>query len=237
MSRVTISLLELLLLVPATLGGCSVEGAVPDLQSNAYALSAAGAPATSSAVRACVPGSRWKTCPPGESCQASHGLWGHCVPTSANACGNGSIEAGEACDDGNRTDADGCSSMCQLDDNASTPGDDRAHYFQCVIDSNTRLTCGPGTECCLSASGSGCVPAGTCMGRLQAMCDGPEDCASGNACLTGKASGCASPDQLSGVYYSAACHTSLDCTGALCRPPSSMPQPCPVCDAGLCVAN
>ncbi|MBE2253857.1 MAG: hypothetical protein IAE78_30285, partial [Myxococcus sp.] len=32
-------------------------------------------------------------------------------------CGNGRLETGEACDDGNKTDGDGCESTCQ-----PTPG-------------------------------------------------------------------------------------------------------------------
>ena len=33
----------------------------------------------------------------------------------ADPCGNGSLDAGEACDDGNRVDADGCSAECALE--------------------------------------------------------------------------------------------------------------------------
>ena len=32
------------------------------------------------------------------------------------ACGNGRVDVGESCDDGNRTDGDGCNSRCQLED-------------------------------------------------------------------------------------------------------------------------
>ena len=34
-------------------------------------------------------------------------------------CGNGQIEEGEACDDGNTTDGDGCSAVCALEQAAA----------------------------------------------------------------------------------------------------------------------
>jgi len=30
-------------------------------------------------------------------------------------CGNGTLDAGEQCDDGNTADGDGCSATCQLE--------------------------------------------------------------------------------------------------------------------------
>lgn len=38
-------------------------------------------------------------------------LW--TAQTTANSCGNGKVEAGEQCDDGNKTSGDGCSNTCQ----------------------------------------------------------------------------------------------------------------------------
>jgi cysteine-rich repeat protein len=40
---------------------------------------------------------------------------GGCLPRPASTCGNNVQEEGEACDDGNRKDDDGCSADCQLD--------------------------------------------------------------------------------------------------------------------------
>ena len=37
-----------------------------------------------------------------------------CVPNPA-VCGNGVVELGEQCDDGNTTDCDGCSSTCKIE--------------------------------------------------------------------------------------------------------------------------
>ena len=36
-------------------------------------------------------------------------------------CGNGVVDAGEACDDGNGVDADGCGTSCEIDHGAQTP--------------------------------------------------------------------------------------------------------------------
>src|SRR5699024_11837435 len=36
-------------------------------------------------------------------------------------CGNGIVEDGEACDDGNTTSGDGCSSSCELEDGWDCP--------------------------------------------------------------------------------------------------------------------
>jgi len=44
-----------------------------------------------------------------------------CLVAGDHGCGNGLVEAGEACDDGNTTSGDGCSSTCQ-DEVAADPG-------------------------------------------------------------------------------------------------------------------
>ncbi|MFO8057367.1 MAG: DUF4215 domain-containing protein [bacterium] len=36
------------------------------------------------------------------------------APAHAGVCGNGIVEAGEECDDGNTRDGDGCDSLCDL---------------------------------------------------------------------------------------------------------------------------
>jgi len=47
---------------------------------------------------------------------------GACVPAPA-ICGNGIVEEGESCDDGNLIDGDGCSSVCAIDE--CSPGETR----------------------------------------------------------------------------------------------------------------
>ncbi|HVR00707.1 MAG TPA: DUF4215 domain-containing protein, partial [Polyangia bacterium] len=57
------------------------------------------------------------------------GCGGPCVDASPDVpagpvCGNGKLEMGEACDDGNTSPGDGCSGICQLEPNfvCPTPG-------------------------------------------------------------------------------------------------------------------
>jgi MYXO-CTERM domain-containing protein len=64
------------------------------------------------------------------------GTWPACADTDSDGqpdymrsslCGNGTLNAGEGCDDGDTDDGDGCSAICQVEDgsacNASAPGD------------------------------------------------------------------------------------------------------------------
>lgn len=37
------------------------------------------------------------------------------LPPVTNDCGNGRLDTGEGCDDGNRNSSDGCSSTCQVE--------------------------------------------------------------------------------------------------------------------------
>ncbi len=53
---------------------------------------------------------------------------GACIP---EGCGNGVVETGEACDDGNRRDLDGCASDCRSDESCGNGVIDRAHGEDC----------------------------------------------------------------------------------------------------------
>lgn len=73
-----------------------------------------------------------KTCTREPSCRSAAGATQACAVT----CGNGNIETGEECDDGNLGDGDGCSAMCKNEAN-----------FDCMA--QTR----PDTEPCASGTG------------------------------------------------------------------------------------
>ncbi len=48
-------------------------------------------------------------CPDGTTCAAAQPV---CI---VNPCGNGRVEPGETCDDGNTTAGDGCNATCQVE--------------------------------------------------------------------------------------------------------------------------
>ncbi|MEZ4365431.1 MAG: hypothetical protein R2939_03975 [Kofleriaceae bacterium] len=121
---------------------------------------------------------------------------GLCV---VGGCGDGIVDAGEACDDGNQIDADGCTNACALPscgdgvrqddeacDDGAANGDDRACTSRCLL-----ATCGDGfvhagVEAC--DAGAGNDDASSCTTTCaQARCGdglvwaGVEACDDGNA--------------------------------------------------------
>jgi cysteine-rich repeat protein len=91
-----------------------------------------------------------------------------CGGPSGDDCGNGNVEGTEACDDGNRTSCDGCSSTCQLERcGDGRLGCDEAHRGEACDDGN-------------SASCDGC--AGDCTRRDDVCGDGTPEC--GEECDT-----------------------------------------------------
>lgn len=138
------------------------------------------------------------------------------------ACGNGIVEDGETCDDGNTVDGDGCSSTCIPDDNLATPGDDRAGYVACSsVDAGSTLVCGPDEGCCWDGtSPTTCTTFSECSLQIGfGECDGPEDCPEGVQCRLHHGSFCGSGG------FTSLCHTDADCA------PLSPAH----CDRGACV--
>jgi cysteine-rich repeat protein len=64
-------------------------------------------------------------CPAGTKCAARQAV---CLTTD---CGDGVLQAGEVCDDGNLFDGDGCSSTCRSDETCGNGVTDRAAGEQC----------------------------------------------------------------------------------------------------------
>jgi uncharacterized repeat protein (TIGR01451 family)/MYXO-CTERM domain-containing protein len=108
-----------------------------------------------------------------------------CVPD--NVCGNGVLETGEVCDDGNATPSDGCEATCKLSLDETCAGDDDCDSSTCDRTSNTcepDNTCGNGDtepdEACddgNTADGDGCNNA--CLLEDGELCTGDDACASG----------------------------------------------------------
>jgi cysteine-rich repeat protein len=145
------------------------------------------------------------------------GLSGECVfagsaPTIGLRCGNGVLDPGEQCDDGNSTDGDCCSSACQFE-----PAD---------------AVCA-GSNVCLHyiCDGAGaCIPAGPNDGQScddGLFCNGSDVCSGGTCVHLGDP--CAGQD---------ACHRCDEPTDQCLTPAGTRCGPCRACDdAGACVGT
>jgi fibro-slime domain-containing protein len=78
-----------------------------------------------------------KTCTKEPICRNSSGKTQACAPS----CGNGTIEQGEACDDGNQKDGDGCSHDCKLETGFTCTAVQMPDYSQCTQDINKGEEC------------------------------------------------------------------------------------------------
>jgi fibro-slime domain-containing protein len=127
-------------------------------------------------------------------------------PPAAPQCGNGALEPGESCDDGNVKGGDGCSSTCQLETGwgcaqpgrpcvAAQCGDGILAGSEQCDDGNTRAAdgCSP---TCTSETGAVCPPsAGACIPMVcgDGRMTGVEQCDDANA---RDGDGCSSSCQL-----------------------------------------
>jgi len=138
-----------------------------------------------------------------------------------STCGDGTLDAGEECDDGNTRNGDCCSSTCALDVYC-TDGN------PCTsIDTCTGLTCvgGPPTDCSDGnpCSADRCEPAFGCISVLTPG----EPCDDGNACTTDDT--CAGP-QCAGTPVD--CSDSDPCTTEKCVPTQGCQYPPTTCADG-----
>ena len=115
-------------------------------------------------------------------------------------CGNGRVELGEQCDDGNVVDCDGCSASCQIErcgDGTVCPGEACDDGNDTACDGCTAChldTCGdhvlcPGESCDTAA---GCAACPTCAASICGdgiVCPG-EECDDGNALACDGCTGC-----------------------------------------------
>lgn len=68
-------------------------------------------------------------------------------------CGNGKLEAGEQCDDGNRVNGDGCSCTCKIE--VPVCGNGRLETGESCDDGNTKSGDGCSSTCSVESSGGG----------------------------------------------------------------------------------
>lgn len=142
--------------------------------------------------------------PNGTSCEASTGEVGECLSGECIAlglCGNGDIDPGEECDDGNDISSDSCTDECknafcgddirwttqcdpvlgceECDDGNNDNTDactDECDNAYCGDDYVWKLECDPETQCEYCDGGIGCTDV------CKWVCANDEDCDDGNWC-------------------------------------------------------
>lgn len=134
-------------------------------------------------------------------------------PKAAPRCGNGLVDPGEACDDGNDADTDDCRTdctrgpCCVIDPRAQARCDDDNPCTDDVVDQSTGCTHVPNGRCCRSDGDCGSGQCRVCVGCFLYAWD---CCDRGSECL--EASGtCDGTTCLEAAYCR--CEGKLDCAG------------------------
>jgi cysteine-rich repeat protein len=164
--------------------------------------------------------------------------------TTPSNCGDGTVDAGEQCDDGNRNDGDCCNRLCAFetagatctDENACTTGDACNGAGACV--GGSPRSCDDGNECTRDACelATGCIHA---IANEGASCDDRNPCTTSEVCMAG---------QCLGVGVDGTCDDGNPCTGndtctaGICQGTPADGQACDdgnpctddVCAAGAC---
>jgi cysteine-rich repeat protein len=129
---------------------------------------------------------------------------------NASRCGNGQIDPGETCDDGNRLGGDCCSPSCRL----------------AAVDAK----CGDQNNPC---AGDTCDAAGQCQEvNLTGPCDDGNSCTAGDTCIDGQCTGISAPDEAP-CDDGDACTTGDRCLAGTCTGQPVVCPPCLSCDPML----
>jgi cysteine-rich repeat protein len=126
-----------------------------------------------------------ETSAPSTATQGSGGAAG--AEMAAARCGNGEVEGNEACDDGNRNDADGCSNRCEERESAQAGASGRAAVGGSGGAAGAQSAGGQGGSAGKAgASGQGGAPAQRSAGPVADPWSFPERSAACAACRKSK---------------------------------------------------
>jgi cysteine-rich repeat protein len=118
------------------------------------------------------------TSPDGRDVYATTSLRGDLLHLR-RTCGDGVVAPGEVCDDGSRTDGDGCSAACTVEPCWSCSGQPSGCDASDGTTCNDGNPCTAGERCAAGVCGSGTpVPDG-------GSCDNDDACSTGDACVAG----------------------------------------------------
>jgi hypothetical protein len=123
-------------------------------------------------------------------------------------------------------------------DPQTTPGNDTAGTVSCGGDATSEVPCviNPSQACCMAGQATAtCTSSTGCVSTTQAVCDGPEDCTTGEVCCISDDGAMVSvrtqclaqcPPSAGEIVVSVACHVDSDCpTTFMCiRDPGSVRQ-------------
>src|SRR5881396_259522 len=152
----------------------------------------------------------------------------------ASICGNGFLDPGEQCDDGNTLDGDCCSSTCQFE----PAGAPCASPTPCLTATTCdgAGVCGGGTPTLAACNdGNACTTADTCAGGV--CVGGPAlNCNAGHVCTAAAcdpATGCLNTPNTAPCTDGNACTTADTCAGGVC-----VGGPAPNCnDGNVCTTD
>ncbi len=183
-----------------------------------------------------------------------------CGPAEASLCGDGHLDFGEECDDGNRVNGDCCDSTCHAEPSTQACGPDTDNNACTAPRCGPDGTCHqdgffqPATAACADADGNECTTprcdgAGTCV--QDAVLEPPTTACTdtdGNDCTAARCDGAGGCNQFGFLQpVSAPCTDTdgNDCTSALCNGAGTCIQtamiapndtPCTDTDGNVCTS-
>jgi cysteine-rich repeat protein len=158
--------------------------------------------------------------PPAEGtpCTLPTGGAGNCrgEVCASPLCGNGTVDSGEECDDGNTENTDACLSTCV----AATCGDGFVHATVEACDSDPARSCTTscsttGTQTCTACAWSDCVPPAEICNGLDEDCTGGPD--NGFTCVPAATGSCTTSCSTTGSHV-----CSSACEWGSCTPPAEV---------------